>query len=90
MAHKEALKKIPGGKTVKIELKIKDGIIEDVIISGDFFAYPLSLIEDIESELKGERAEFENIKEVLEKFREKGKLIGISFNDLERLFEQII
>ncbi|RLG45143.1 MAG: hypothetical protein DRN92_07075 [Thermoproteota archaeon] len=90
MIHREALTKIPGGKTVKVELKIREGIIERAIISGDFFAYPSSIIEDIESELEGKRAEFEAIKKVLEKFREKGKLVGIPFNDLERLFEQVI
>jgi len=90
MFHREALKKVPGGKTIKIEVEIVNKVIERVMISGDFFAYPPSLIEDIESELEGKKAEFKTIERILDMFRCKGKLVGVSFNDLEQLFREII
>jgi len=90
MVHREALKKVTGGKTVKVEAEIREGVLEWVLISGDFFAYPASLIEDLESELRGKEAQVETIKKVLKEFRVKGSLVGISFEDLEQLLIQVI
>ncbi len=90
MVHREALKKVPGGKTIKIEVEIVNNVFKRVMISGDFFAYPPSMIEDIESELKGKGAKLKTIKRVLDKFKDKGELIGFSFKDLEELFQKVI
>jgi hypothetical protein len=45
--------KVPGGKLIKIKLKYsqKNKVIENIKITGDFFAYPEDSIEKIESNL---------------------------------------
>ena len=50
-SKKEALKKVVGGKTVKIELIVDDNTIKEVIISGDFFAFPIEKFEELEEKI---------------------------------------
>jgi len=90
MVHREALRKVPGGKTVKVEASINEGRIEKVMISGDFFAYPPSIIEELELELAGKPAEIDAVRRILDEFKGKGILVGISFEDIEQLFAQIL
>lgn len=44
--------KVEGGKFLRIQLDIKDGIIKDIKIRGDFFIYPEIAIFKIEDFLK--------------------------------------
>ncbi len=50
-----SIHKVPEGKMIKISLTMTDDIIEDVRITGDFFAHPEDSIEQIEKNLKGSR-----------------------------------
>ncbi|MFQ6084783.1 MAG: lipoate protein ligase C-terminal domain-containing protein [Candidatus Bathyarchaeia archaeon] len=45
--------KVEGGKLVKVRLRLKDGRIDKIEITGDFFAFPEDLIEGIERGLIG-------------------------------------
>ena len=45
--------KIPDGKLIKIELHYDNNAIDQVKITGDFFAYPESSIEGMEKMLAG-------------------------------------
>lgn len=44
--------KVEGGKFLRIQVVIKDAIIKDIKIRGDFFVYPESAIFKIEDFLK--------------------------------------
>jgi lipoate-protein ligase A len=51
--HAKSVYKIPNGKLLKVSIKFnpKTNIINQIIITGDFFVYPEEAIEIIENEL---------------------------------------
>jgi len=89
-SKKEALKKVTGGKTVKIELTTDNETIKEVIISGDFFAFPIEKFEELERSLEGVKARIDEVKMVLNNFKQDLTLVGISWTDLEELFESLL
>ena len=89
-SKKEALKKVTGGKTVKIELTTDNETIKEVIISGDFFAFPIEKFEELERSLEGVKARIDEVKMVLNNFKQDLTLVGISCTDLEELFESLL
>lgn len=52
--NSKSIYKVPNGKLLKIMLDYneKNNVINSVIITGDFFAYPEEAIEALEKELK--------------------------------------
>ncbi len=74
--------KPPNGKLIKIFLEYDPKInsINDVTISGDFFAYPEESIRQIEIELKGKTVDKEIIHKVISQvvFDNNVEFIGIS------------
>jgi lipoate-protein ligase A len=49
--------KMPGGKLVVIDLKVRDGRLADVQLSGDFFLEPDHALRAINMTLEGQRAD---------------------------------
>lgn len=49
--------KVPGGKLVVVDLKVIDGAIRDVVLSGDFFLEPDEALGDMSNALEGQSAE---------------------------------
>lgn len=39
--------KTPGGKLVRVDFEVRDGVLQDVVVSGDFFLYPEDVLSDI-------------------------------------------
>ncbi|ADI31757.1 lipoate protein ligase C-terminal domain-containing protein [Staphylothermus hellenicus] len=79
--------RVPGGKTLKIDVEIKDNTIIDIIISGDFFAYPEEGIELLENDLKGKTIN-EAIR-IIDDYRDKIKLLGISLENIKNILIKI-
>jgi len=73
---------------IKVELKVDKGIVKDAIISGDFFAYPSEMIEEIETKILGHK--IDEILEIVERYRNRVKLVGVKFDDLKELLELLI
>ncbi|MET1160113.1 MAG: lipoate protein ligase C-terminal domain-containing protein [Thermoprotei archaeon] len=88
MVWKTGIRRVRGGKTLKIDLLVENGIVEDIVISGDFFAYPETVIDEIEDSIRGKSVS-EAI-DALRSFRDRVELVGISFKDLESLFIELI
>ncbi|WP_048058152.1 lipoate protein ligase C-terminal domain-containing protein [Pyrococcus yayanosii] len=40
---------------IRVEIEERDGIVEDVKITGDFFIYPESVVDELENALKGRK-----------------------------------
>lgn len=78
-----SIRKVPGGKTVKVDLTVINDLIIDVVISGDFFLYPEEAIHDIESSIRNKTLD-EAIKE-LNKFKESVEFLGTSVDDIINL-----
>ena len=49
--------KMPGGKLVVIDLRVRDGRLADVQLSGDFFLEPDHALHAINGALEGQRAD---------------------------------
>lgn len=45
--------KTPGGKLVRVDFDVNDGLLRDVVVSGDFFLYPEEALEGITASLDG-------------------------------------
>lgn len=68
--------KVKDGKLIKCIISIKNGKIENIKISGDFFMYPEEKIEKLEEKLKGIEYKEENIKKALNEFFKEVEVIG--------------
>jgi lipoate-protein ligase A len=48
--------KTAGGKLVRVDLDVKDGLLSEVVVSGDFFLYPEEVLAHITASLEGHPA----------------------------------
>jgi len=86
MAKGTAIRKISGGKLIRVDVDYSDKFIDHVKITGDFFLHPEDTLEKIEAIFPGANAEKE--KELLIKNINKilsdndASLIGVSAEDI--------
>ncbi len=88
-----SLLKAPGGLIrVSIATDSKARVINQILITGDFFAYPKRAIFDLESLLKNSKAAPSNTEEIIRSFfsTEKPKIPGISETHLIRAVEEAL
>jgi len=85
--HYTKYKKISGGKSIKIDLEIIDGKIVKFILSGDFFAFPNERLEEMEKKIIGKN--IDEVEKIINEYKYKINLIGISFNDILSLLNEI-
>ncbi|RLG79505.1 MAG: hypothetical protein DRO13_05900 [Thermoprotei archaeon] len=76
------------GKTLKIDIKLEGDHVREVVISGDFSAYPEEAIDRLESALRDKRVA--EIPHILRKFREEVELVGITYDDLVELILELV
>ncbi len=74
-----SVRRLSGGKTVKVDVEVIDGNIKDIVISGDFFLYPEEYIHVIESKLKGRG--MSDIVKVLKEFKDSVEIVGASLDE---------
>ena len=77
------VRKIPGGKLLRITRQTEAGIIINVKIRGDFFLYPEESVEDIEKALAGLPVEKEAIALQIEKIISGKGIIVTGFSSDE-------
>jgi len=68
------------GKTIGIDLVVEGNRIIDVVIFGDFFAYPPEIIDELQSSLKN--CKLDEVKDIIHKICSKSKLVGIDADDI--------
>lgn len=78
--------KVKGGKLIKVELRKKDGKIDFIKITGDFFMHPEELIEDLERTLIGCSLNEAEIAETIKNFIKKHEvsLLGAAPEDFAK------
>ncbi len=80
-------RKLPGG-LVKVQVKMAGkGMIESVLITGDFFVEPRRAIYDLEARLKWSRVE--SVEEEVKDWGKGVKMIGMSPEDLSKLILEV-
>ena len=90
MGKKTIVKRIPGGKTLQIDIDCDDRI-NYVLISGDFFAYPEDFIDKLQENIVGKTVSeaIQLINQMVKKI--KPELLGISIdNIIEILYEACV
>lgn len=88
-----ALLKAPGGLIrVSVALDSKAQIINQILITGDFFAYPKRAIFDLESFLKNAKASPSNIESIIRSFfsDKKPRIPGVTPDHFIRAFDETI
>lgn len=82
--------KVPGGKLLRVEVELCDGIAQRVAVRGDFFAHPEEAFERAEGGLAALRAE-DLPSAALRLFGEKGLAIfGATPGDIAFAFEEAL
>ena len=78
--------KVTGGKLVRVQLVKKEGRIEKLKITGDFFLHPEELIEDLEKALVGQALNLSDLDGFIGAFIERrgGTLLGASSEDFAK------
>ncbi|HYA93882.1 MAG TPA: DUF116 domain-containing protein [Thermodesulfobacteriota bacterium] len=88
-----SLLKAPGGLIrISIAMDSKARVINQILITGDFFTYPKRSIFDLESLLKNSKADSSNIEGIIHSFYADGKLTipGMSESHLIRAIEEAL
>jgi len=89
MTRREAARRIKDGKGIKVELEVHEGYIKDVMISGDFFAFPIEEFENLQNALKSKYLSSEEVDRVLSEYEDKITLSGVTFSDLRELLHEL-
>jgi lipoate-protein ligase A len=78
--------KVAGGKLIRIQLVKKEGRIEKLKITGDFFLHPEELIDDLEKALVDQTLSMPDLDEFIGAFIERrgGTLLGASPEDFAK------
>jgi lipoate-protein ligase A len=90
----KAIKKIPGGKLVRVDVDYSTEKIEHVKITGDFFLHPDDLLEAMEERLAGVSLPLEgarlasDLQTLLDE--QGGVLIGFTPVDLMEILEEAL
>ena len=88
-----ALLKSPGGLIrASIAVDSKTCVIQQILITGDFFAYPRRAIFDLESLMKNSKATPSNVEKIIRSFfaDQKPKIPGVKEDHLIRAVEEAI
>lgn len=88
-----AILKAPGGLIrVSVALDSKAQIINQILITGDFFAYPKRAIFDLESLLKNAKASPSNIEGIIRSFfsDKKPRIPGVTPDHFIRAFDEAV
>ena len=85
--------KAPGGLIrISIAIDMRTQVINQILITGDFFAYPKRSIFDLESILKNSKASPTHIEEIIRSFffKEKPKIPGVTENHFIQAVDEAI
>lgn len=80
--------KVTGGKFIRLQAKIENSVIKDILINGDFFIHPEEAITEIEDFLKNKKVQA--LEKDLDVFLNKKniRIIGFEPKDLQEALEK--
>ena len=76
--------KAPGG-LIRAAVSVREGVIQATYITGDFFAHPPSIVNELESRLKHVPIDVDAIKGCVEEALSRGVLMGVSPEHVARV-----
>ncbi len=86
--QRTSVRKVSGGKLLKVRVSSEGGVLEEVRITGDFFVSPEEAVDAIEGALRG--AHVSRIGEVVRREAESREAVflGFSLRDLVEMIEE--
>lgn len=77
-------RKVPGGKLVRVDGRVEDGRLVDVVVSGDFFLEPDEALDDIRGALEGldVTTSFDEVSAAVEAARGDAVMFGFAPKDV--------
>ncbi len=69
--------RVPGGKTIRVCIEWEDGLLKNVVFTGDFFMQPDYLIDELGESLSGVRISRDEIIKAISEFFKKHQDIWI-------------
>jgi lipoate---protein ligase len=82
MVWKHLDHKVPGGKLLRIDADIEQGIIRDIKITGDFFMHPEDTLGSVEEIIIGKSLDGTVLKKALAKSLEGVTMVGLTTDDI--------
>ena len=82
--------KVRGGKLIKCRMKVKNGRIEEIKFSGDFFMYPEEKLEELEEMLINIELKKEKIRPIIHHFSENVEMVGADADDIVKVIMKTI
>ena len=84
--------KVPGGKLLRVKLKVEDEKITFLQLTGDFFMEPETDLEELEVRLVGSKAEPVLIEATVKSFfsGRKTMIVGVSPSDFAYIINQAL
>lgn len=80
------MRKVEGGKLLRCRMRVSEGVILELQITGDFFMHPEEMLENLESALRGARLEQGELEGIVAEFYGSGvQVIGAEVEDFVRL-----
>ncbi len=73
---------------IKIHIKVFEDIVEQMLLTGDFFAYPPDAIHELEAQLKW--IHIDDIPDLITKFRDRIDIHGLSIYELANLIKSCV
>jgi len=76
----EYVKRIEGGKTIRVCMDYEDNIIKNIFFSGDFFLYPEEMLNNLNNKINGKYLN-EQLKNEIIRYLEPYTIIGAKPSD---------
>lgn len=88
----KVIDKVPNGKLIAMEVQILNNKVSSMKITGDFFLYPEEQIKQIEASFLGLPVSISDpeLTDKLQHALKGAELIGVSIDDLIRLFRKAV
>jgi len=87
-----AIKKVPGGKLIRVDVNIENSAITSCHITGDFFLHPENTLSRMEVAIDGAALPLDSglLKKKLEKITLGTTIVGFTLDDLTSLLQEIL
>lgn len=82
------IKRSKAGKTLIVDVEVVNDRIAGVVFSGDYFAYPEELVEELEEALRGKT--LGEALEVIDSYKDRLRLLGITLEDVKNALREAL
>ena len=82
------IKRSKAGKTLVVDVEVENDRIARIVFSGDYFAYPEEMIEELEKAL--ENKTLGEALEVIDSYKDRIQLLGVTLEDMKNALKEAL